>query len=350
MLQISLFSAAILFSAASGTARAQEPPPAADAPPPTDAPGAEAPPPKAPPAEPPPAEAPATTSGSDAALLSEEAIQARLPEARQAARFAESLDEAGDHYRAITEYKRALFLAPTAPEAARWELAIGGAYRRGEQFDAAAAWFDGLAAKYAGSERAWALLGAAQSYLGAGRQESAVARAQAAAAAFGADEAGVRAAKFTEGWALLLSNRDADAKAAFEAARGAGAAGEGAEKLVRLMPQLETLPHKDPLLAGMLGIVPGGGHLYLGDPSTAASALVWNGIFAFALYDAYSRKEWSTVLVLGLFEAMWYGGSIIGAIGGAHRFNRDARLNAMEELSAVAPPDLAVQARPLARP
>ena len=47
--------------------------------------------------------------------------------------FAASLLEEGDHYRAIGEYKRFLFLAPDDPAARSARFAIGLAYLRGGQ-------------------------------------------------------------------------------------------------------------------------------------------------------------------------------------------------------------------------
>lgn len=256
----------------------------------------------------------------------------------EAARFAAQLAEEGDYYRAISEYKRALFLAPEQAEASTWALAIGEAYRRGEQPEAAARQYEAVAQAYP-ALKGTGLLGAAKSYFAAAQYESAVARARQAAEVL-ADADQRREAHYLEGWALLQTQRDAEARAAFEKARGGGVTGEGARRIVEVMPQLATLPSKSPLGAGLLGLVPGLGHLYIGDVGTAMSALVWNGVFGWALYESVKQEQWSLTVVLGMFEAMWYGGSILGAISGAHRYNRDARLNAMEDLEKLSPVDV----------
>ena len=273
------------------------------------------------------------------ALAPAPAAPQRADRAKEAAAFAASLAREGDDYRAIGEYKRALFLDPASPEAIGWQLAIGEAYRAGGQYEEAGKQFDALAqAGTAG--RAAAKLGAAKSWLSARRYGRAAARAKSAAQAYAGDAQKVREAEYLEGWALVRAGRDGEAAQAFAAARGPGKVGEGAQRLVLVMPQLQHLPSKSPVLAGVLGLVPGLGHLYLGDPGTAVSALVWNGVFGWALYEAVAAKSWSLAVVLGMFEAMWYGGSIVGSISGAHRFNRDARVNAMEELEKIAPPAL----------
>lgn len=272
------------------------------------------------------------------ALVSAESARAAAPDASRAAAFARALSQEGDFYRAIGEYKRALFLDPEAPENVAWSLAIGEAYRAGEQPEAAAKAFEAVAAAHP-EVKGPALLGAAQSYLAAGQGESATSRAREAAGAL-TDPGQVRTARYVEGWALLRTNRDEEAARAFALARGDGAVGQGAGRLLRVLPQLEQLPSRSPTVAAVLGLVPGLGHLYIGEVGTAASALAWNGLFGWALYDAVREKRWSFAVVLGMFESMWYGGSIVGAMGGAHRFNRDARVNALEDLEKVSSPKL----------
>lgn len=275
--------------------------------------------------------------------------------AQEAASFAEHLSERGDHYRAIGEFERALWLAPLSPQAPRWMLQIGESYRLGEQFQTSAEHLQAVAAEYP-EVRAEALLSAAKAWQAAGKYESAIERARESAALFGEGTSGARKARYVEGWSLLLSTerdsnqRDAQAADAFRLARGGGNLGEGATNLLAEMPKLDDLPHRNPYVAGALGLVPGFGHFYIGDVSTGLSALLWNGLFGWALVEAIRAKNYSLAAVLGVFELMWYGGSITGAVSGAHRFNRDARLNAMDGLKQISSPALldefGVRARP----
>lgn len=85
-----------------------------------------------------------------------------------------------------------------------------------------------------------------------------------------------------------------------------------------------SIPQKSPALAGVLSIVPGLGHLYLGEYGNALLAMVWNGIFIYGLVDSILSGRYGQAAVIGLLETIWYGGTIFGAIAGAHRFNRDA--------------------------
>lgn len=84
------------------------------------------------------------------------------------------------------------------------------------------------------------------------------------------------------------------------------------------------IPQKSPALAGVLSIVPGLGHIYIGEYSNALLAAVWNGIFIYGLVDSIVSGRYGQAAVIGLLESIWYGGTIFGAIAGAHRYNRDA--------------------------
>jgi hypothetical protein len=65
--------------------------------------------------------------------------------------------------------------------------------------------------------------------------------------------------------------------------------------------------------------------MYLGQWGVGALAAVWNGIFIFALVDSIVDRSYGQAALIGLIELIWYGGTIFGAVAGAHRFNRDAR-------------------------
>ncbi|WP_164856418.1 hypothetical protein [Lujinxingia sediminis] len=84
------------------------------------------------------------------------------------------------------------------------------------------------------------------------------------------------------------------------------------------------IPRKSPALAGVLSIVPGLGHVYLGQYGSAFVAFLWNGAFIYAIVDSVLAGRYGQAVLIGLVESIWYGGTIFGAVGGAHRFNRDA--------------------------
>jgi hypothetical protein len=93
---------------------------------------------------------------------------------------------------------------------------------------------------------------------------------------------------------------------------------------------VEEAPQKSPLAAGLLSIVPGAGHLYLGEPGVAAAAFLWNGAFLWATVEAFRQHRPGLGVALASVESLFYGGAILGAVSGAQRHNRDARTLAAE--------------------
>lgn len=98
-----------------------------------------------------------------------------------------------------------------------------------------------------------------------------------------------------------------------------------ARKVAGYVSTLE-IPKKSPGVAGALSIIPGLGHFYLEEWGVGLVALIWNGAFIFATADSFAAGRYGQGALLGLLELVWYGGTIFGAVSGAHRFNRDAML------------------------
>jgi hypothetical protein len=86
-----------------------------------------------------------------------------------------------------------------------------------------------------------------------------------------------------------------------------------------------AIPSKDPLTAGLLSVVPGLGHAYLGEYKIALVAFLWNGAFLYGAADSFYRGDTGQGVLLSLVESIWYAGTIFGSVAGAHRFNRDAK-------------------------
>ena len=104
--------------------------------------------------------------------------------------------------------------------------------------------------------------------------------------------------------------------------------------------RLHQAPEKSPVVAGVLSFFPGLGHVYLEEYSIAFMALVWNGLFGWATYDAFHKRNYGVGSLLAVLELLWYSGTIYGAISGAYRYNRDVRLNALERLEEEAGLDI----------
>jgi TolA-binding protein/TM2 domain-containing membrane protein YozV len=253
---------------------------------------------------------------------------AGTPEAEQQLGFARSLDGEGDYYRAIGEYKRFLYLYPDSPLADEARLAIGRAYVHGEQPDAAEAHFLSLA-ELSPEWRARALLETGWARYSAGRSQAAVFSLQSFLRQYEArDAADADRARYLLGWALLTEDNGEAAMEAFAAVTSLPEKGQ----LTEAAKNWRSLPRKSPLLAGLLSVVPGAGHLYIGEPLVGLAALGWNGLFSFALYESIRRDQVGVAVLLGALELIWYTGTIFGAVSGAQKYNRDVRLQALEGL------------------
>lgn len=89
---------------------------------------------------------------------------------------------------------------------------------------------------------------------------------------------------------------------------------------------------RSPTLGGLLGLVPGLGYAYSGEWGNAVRSLLLNGIFGWAVYQTAADDQWGLFAVATFFELTWYSGSIYGGIDAAHRYNRNRRLEAAEEI------------------
>jgi tetratricopeptide (TPR) repeat protein len=246
--------------------------------------------------------------------------------------FADHLFARGDYYRAIGEYERYLFLAPDAPDRTGARLAIGRSYLAGGRAADAAAYFATLAATEPDPAiaAAWSYQ-AGLAYLA--DEDFVTAAGELEAAADGLP--GYRGRALTlRGFALAAADRDEEAVATLRLAAAEPDAGRLAPALAdELARRDELVAYRSPAAAGILSaLLPGAGHAYVGDWGLGVTALAWNGVFAWGLYETIDAELWGLTAVLAVLEALFYGGTVTGSIAAAHKFNRDARLNHLDDL------------------
>jgi hypothetical protein len=254
------------------------------------------------------------------------------PGAEAGLRFAESLFAERDYFRAITEYKRYLSLRPDSKKAPWVRFRIGESYLAGGKLDAARFAFEDLLETQKDPRvRRWAFLSMARTFYrrgmlrqSAGVLDEIIPRLQ--------DPALKGHAFYLSGCARLKIGLAKSARSAFDQVGSDHELVERARWLSSQVMRVEDLPEKSPVFAGVLSIVPGLGHIYLGEYAVAFTAFCWNGVFGFATYDAFQRGHYGVGALLAAMELLWYSGTIYGAVSGAHRYNRDARLNFLDEL------------------
>lgn len=255
-------------------------------------------------------------------------------------RFGDALLAEGDNYRAITEYKRALFLAQDADRTVREgiHLRIGLAYLRGEQHDAALATLRQVESDALAFE---ASLYAGLAHHLAGRHDRALLLERSLPLAPQGQPRARDRAHYLLGFAALELSDGARAQGFFEQLQDSRLR----ERLAAGASGLSKLETRSPLAAGLLAILPGAGHAYVGEWGVALAALTWNALFGLALAESIRRGFVAVSVMLGVFELMWYAGNIVGAISAAFKFNRDAVRNHLDQLRRDVPsvPDFVIQ-------
>ena len=82
---------------------------------------------------------------------------------------------------------------------------------------------------------------------------------------------------------------------------------------------------KSPMIGGLLGIIPGLGHIYSGEYGNAVRSMLLNGIFIAGMLYTADDEQWGAFAVVSFFELTWYSGSIYGGIDAAQRYNMERR-------------------------
>lgn len=256
--------------------------------------------------------------------------------AGDALRFGEALHAEGDYYRAITEYKRAAFLAPGTEVALKAHLGIGRAYREGQKWESAAEAFRkaGEAGELELADT-WRMAGedaaardAYRTFLSHRSEGEEADRARLGLAAclarLGAyDEALEALAKVPEGSPHAAKARDAG-------------------NAIRARPDFQP---KSPRLAGaMSAVIPGTGQWYAGRPMGGAVYFLLNAALIGGTVEAFQGDQDALGGLLGVAALTVYAANIFGAAGDAHKANLEAEegwLGGLERgLGVAGPPEL----------
>lgn len=98
-----------------------------------------------------------------------------------------------------------------------------------------------------------------------------------------------------------------------------------AEQAIKLSGEGKNLRKKNPVIAGVLSIIPGLGYLYSGYEQTALASFIVNGLFMWGTAEAFKQKNEGLGITLGIFSLGWYSGNIYGSVKSAQRSNIKAK-------------------------
>ncbi|UCD32077.1 MAG: tetratricopeptide repeat protein [Desulfobacterales bacterium] len=110
------------------------------------------------------------------------------------------------------------------------------------------------------------------------------------------------------------------------------------ERLSAELEKVKLLPKKDPEIAGLLSIIPGGGYLYCERYQDALIAFLLNGALIYAAYESFDEEHYALGGLISLVGLGFYAGNVYGAITSAHKYNRSKKgqfLRKLKESSKV---------------
>jgi tetratricopeptide (TPR) repeat protein len=266
-------------------------------------------------------------------LFQEPLLAFEKTEADRLFKFAGQLFAEEDYYRAITEYKRFLSYYPDDPRGPLCRLNIALSYMEGGKTDLAVHDLKEIRKDLAGSKTAEkAAYEIGRAYFQTGRYEE-------AKDAFSEFLRHYPESKWKDGgqayiaWSLLHLGAYKKASRSFSEISGKSPYAPFARALSEKLAAGIKIPHKSPALAGTLSaFLPGAGQFYTNRPREGITSFVLNGSFIWAIVELFGHGNEVAGVLLGFFETGWYSGGIFGAVNDAHKFNRKAKADFLEEL------------------
>lgn len=91
-----------------------------------------------------------------------------------------------------------------------------------------------------------------------------------------------------------------------------------------------SVPDKNPVLAGLFAVIPGGGFLYTGRFHDAAAAFCLNTALGLGAWKAFDQGNPALGAAAAFAGAGFYSGSIYGSISAAHKHNHARKIQALD--------------------
>jgi len=231
----------------------------------------------------------------------------------------------GEFYRAVTEYRRALFLlGEEEEERVHAVLGVAQAYYEGGDYPRAAAWCRQHLREFEGhSARPFLLRFFLLASIRSGEVELAYHLSEAESGEV-ADFCGAIATAHLGDWS--------SARERFDLLADSNDIGGLARWNEGVAASLLATERKSPGLAAGLAVVPGMGYLYVGHKQSAVSAFLINSLLIGSAISAYRNSMWELGGILTFFGAGWYGGNIYGSYFSAIRYNERIDQTHLERL------------------
>jgi len=236
--------------------------------------------------------------------------------------FSAELFASGEYYRSITEARRYVFLFPKGPHTEESAKLIGDAYLMSHEWAEAIAAYDEFLMRFPASPLAGtATFHKAIALLKLGHAAEAERLFQLILS--GPDRGKKGLAARWEILILIRQNRFDEAEKLLKDRMLLPEIEKETDLIEELLKEKRGARYKSPEAAGVLSaILPGSGQFYNERYQDGIYSFFLNALFILGAYKAYDSDNHGLGVILTLFELGWYTGGIYGAVGGAHKYNR----------------------------
>lgn len=235
--------------------------------------------------------------------------------------YASDRFEAGDYETAVFEFKRFVYFFPEHPRSDAAFFHIARCRFRQGRYDAALPYYEKTVQKFPESEFAVkSIFQISRCYFRMNDPDAAMETLYRLSQTT-QDRAVRDKAFFRMAWFSLELEKPGQARAWLDRISPAGRRSLPVASLLEEMDEIDSLPRKSPLLAGLASVIPGGGYLYCGRYQDAAVAFGINAALMGAAYESWDNDLEVLGGVIALIELGFYGGSVYGGISSAHKAN-----------------------------
>lgn len=107
--------------------------------------------------------------------------------------------------------------------------------------------------------------------------------------------------------------------------------------IVNELRKTVDIPRKNPVAAGALSIVPGGGYLYCGRLRDAFVSFLINGGLIYSAVRSFQREDYGLGGVVTFVGFGFYTGNIYGSVASAYKYNREQNSRFVRDLKQKLP-------------
>jgi outer membrane protein assembly factor BamD (BamD/ComL family) len=257
-----------------------------------------------------------------AALLVFSAAFARGEDIKQYS-FAGWLFDAGDYYRAISEYKRYIFYNPGGKYGQSAYYRIGLSYLLAEKYSEAASSFEETSKKFKGRTGQMSILAEAQAYSGKKDYVYSTVLARGLNADYPGSQFGA-AARYIEGFNDINLRMYTEASVVFGALENDPALGTSSAGITGYLKKSAEIQERSPVLSSLFSaVLPGAGYAYCGKWAEGIISFALNAFFMYNTYQAFRNNQAEGKFGYGIPEVVFYFSNIYGSAAAASHFNMD---------------------------